>query len=72
MENFSHNDYCEQKQSIILLLVCFVFVAMVVGSENETLLKLLAITLSRFLLHHHHQVFYYIVVFLMIIIMVFM
>jgi len=34
VENFSHNDYCEQKQSIILLLVCFSFVAIVVISEK--------------------------------------
>jgi hypothetical protein len=41
VENFSHSDYCEQNQSIILLLVCFVFVAIVAISEKLLLQWLL-------------------------------
>jgi hypothetical protein len=47
VENFSHNDYCEQKQSIILLLVCFVFVAIVVISEKLLLQWLLWVKMKH-------------------------
>jgi len=60
-----------ENKALFPSLFVFVFVAIVVVSENEALLKLLAITLSRFFLYHHCQVFCCIIVFLVVIIMVF-